>query len=141
MAAYRGSSLTLGNLHVWLKGPSCVDGILNGNEVDVDCGGSCGRCAWGVSPAERQALQDLYTSAGGPGWKPVSGDPVVGWHTVANTTNDPCLPTPWTGVTCATGPNRIVYVLAQGDSGLAITITLYRVAAADVCHPSCLQLH
>lgn len=77
----------------------------------MDCGGSCGRCAWGVSPAERQALLDLYTSLGGPGWKPGSLAPVVGWHTVTNTTNDPCLPAPWTGVTCASNPNRIVYVL------------------------------
>lgn len=28
-------------------GPSCSDGVLDGDEVDVDCGGACGRCAIG----------------------------------------------------------------------------------------------
>ncbi|TNF36104.1 MAG: hypothetical protein EP329_05540 [Deltaproteobacteria bacterium] len=27
--------------------PKCDDGILNGNESDLDCGGSCGPCAFG----------------------------------------------------------------------------------------------
>jgi hypothetical protein len=30
-----------------LPTPTCSDGIKNGNESDVDCGGSCGRCANG----------------------------------------------------------------------------------------------
>src|SRR5262249_55032474 len=27
--------------------PSCSDGIKNGNETDVDCGGSCSKCSSG----------------------------------------------------------------------------------------------
>jgi hypothetical protein len=30
-----------------LNGPSCEDGRKNGNESDVDCGGSCGKCEAG----------------------------------------------------------------------------------------------
>jgi hypothetical protein len=28
---------------------SCADGILDGNESDIDCGGSCGRCGFGAA--------------------------------------------------------------------------------------------
>jgi hypothetical protein len=36
------------------QGPSCSDGVKNGSETDVDCGGDCAPCATGqswVSPA------------------------------------------------------------------------------------------
>ena len=29
------------------RAPTCVDGITNGNESDIDCGGSCGKCGNG----------------------------------------------------------------------------------------------
>ena len=110
LVGYKGAGVTTGSLFVWIKGPSCADGVKNRDEVDVDCGGSCGRCAWSVSPGERDALLELYTTTGGPAWRPASGGGLSGWHNVTNTTDDPCLPTPWTGVGCATSPTRIVYV-------------------------------
>jgi hypothetical protein len=36
-----------------VTGPTCVDGIKNGSETDVDCGGTCPRCATGKSCASR----------------------------------------------------------------------------------------
>ncbi len=45
--AYRGGTLTSGTLYVWVKAPSCSDGVANGNESDVDCGDTCAPCAVG----------------------------------------------------------------------------------------------
>ncbi len=44
---YKGLTVTSGNLFVWVKAPSCADGVTNGKETDVDCGGSCSPCAAG----------------------------------------------------------------------------------------------
>ncbi len=49
-----------------------------------------------LDPMERDGLVTLYVSTGGPTWFA----PVVGWPTYTNTSNDPCYPTPWTGLTC-----------------------------------------
>jgi hypothetical protein len=39
-----------GNFNICVTGPSCSDGIRDGNETDVDCGGSCGACAGYMMP-------------------------------------------------------------------------------------------
>ena len=39
--------------------PACADGVQNGDETDVDCGGSCGACAEGdacAAPADCASL-------------------------------------------------------------------------------------
>lgn len=33
---------------IWVRAPSCDDGVWNGTESDEDCGGSCGTCALGA---------------------------------------------------------------------------------------------
>ena len=39
--------LSLAGCNVTVVTASCSDGILNGNESDVDCGGSCAACGNG----------------------------------------------------------------------------------------------
>jgi hypothetical protein len=66
-----------------------------------------------VSPGERQALVDLYLSTNGTYWVPAPPGPaIVGWSNHTNSSVDPCVPSSstWTGVTCASSPDRIVYV-------------------------------
>ncbi len=36
-----------GHQSIWYRQNSCDDGVLNGNETDVDCGGVCGSCDTG----------------------------------------------------------------------------------------------
>ncbi len=44
-----GPTTSASTLHqVWVRsGPSCADGIKDGDETDVDCGGSCDKCGDG----------------------------------------------------------------------------------------------
>jgi hypothetical protein len=64
-----------------------------------------------VSAAERAFLSDLYSATGGSSWDPVP----TGWSGLG-TGADPCTPTAWGGITCATSPDRIVYVVVQSSS-------------------------
>ena len=45
--AHQADGDTLGRCPTGATGPTCTDGITNGSETDVDCGGSCPRCAIG----------------------------------------------------------------------------------------------
>lgn len=40
--------------------PTCSDGIMNGDETDIDCGGSCTPC--GEEPAETEDLEGEVTA-------------------------------------------------------------------------------
>ena len=48
VGAYEGDDHT-GMLYLWVKPFSCSDGVLSGDETDVDCGGSCEACGDGAS--------------------------------------------------------------------------------------------
>lgn len=50
-----------------------------------------------TSPVERQALVDLYLATNGSRWV---GN-VTGWAEYNNSSVDPCLPVPWTGLYCS----------------------------------------
>ena len=45
-------------------GPICTDGIKNGSESDVDCGGTCPRCATGKTCASRNDCASARCEAG-----------------------------------------------------------------------------
>ncbi len=63
----------------------------------------CGTgCEAAVSNGERLGLELLYNTTQGPSWVAVPG-----WQNLLQRTVDPCVPTPWTGITCGTGPDRI----------------------------------
>jgi hypothetical protein len=47
-------------------GPTCTDGSKNGDETDVDCGGSCPRCATGKACLRRKDCQSAVCD-GAPG--------------------------------------------------------------------------
>ena len=49
-------------------GPTCADGIKNGDETDVDCGGSCPRCATGKTCLRRDDCESAVCD-GPPGAK------------------------------------------------------------------------
>ena len=46
------------------SGPTCSDGITNGSETDVDCGGTCPRCATGKTCASRNDCASARCEAG-----------------------------------------------------------------------------
>jgi hypothetical protein len=46
------------------SGPTCSDGITNGGETDVDCGGSCPRCATGKTCTGRNDCASARCDAG-----------------------------------------------------------------------------
>lgn len=49
LGAYLGNDYT-GMLYVWVRAPTCADGVKNGEETDVDCGGpQCGPCGKGAT--------------------------------------------------------------------------------------------
>jgi hypothetical protein len=50
-----------GNFSICITRPSCTDGILNGNETDVDCGGSCPSCSGYMMPT--QGIAGEYVGA------------------------------------------------------------------------------
>ncbi|WP_027075341.1 DUF4331 family protein [Maribacter antarcticus] len=43
--------------------PTCTDGIMNGAETGVDCGGSCGPCETTVTPPELPEFSGIYAQA------------------------------------------------------------------------------
>lgn len=45
-------------------GPTCTDGFINGNETDVDCGGSCPRCGVGKVCQFRRDCTTAYCNEG-----------------------------------------------------------------------------
>ena len=57
-----------------------------------------------VSSGERAALVDLYLNTSGP----TSWTTNTGWTNYTNALIDPCVPTPWYGVACATAPDRVM---------------------------------
>jgi hypothetical protein len=71
-----------------------------------------------VSASERLGLVALYNATGGPSWASVPG-----WQDVYNAEVDPCAPSAWSGLTCATGPDRIMCVCRVGGSFLAWVCT------------------
>jgi hypothetical protein len=46
------------------SGPTCTDGITNGSETDVDCGGTCPRCATGKTCASRDDCASARCASG-----------------------------------------------------------------------------
>lgn len=46
--------------------PTCTDGLLNGDETGVDCGGSCGPCSTGDS--DPAAITGYFFESGWEGW-------------------------------------------------------------------------
>ena len=50
------------------SGPTCSDGIKNGNETDIDCGGSCPRCITGYRCTTRNDCASGYCSGGTCHW-------------------------------------------------------------------------
>jgi len=86
---------------------TCVDGIQNGDETGIDCGGpDCAPCAC-VHP-DFDALMALYASTNGAGWTENSG-----WAAGAAGTN--CDPCGWYGIGCD-GDGRVTCIDLDGAS-------------------------
>jgi hypothetical protein len=49
---------------VWYLHPTCTDGVKDGNETDVDCGGSCGKCNIGQRCGQNTDCDDSICVAG-----------------------------------------------------------------------------
>jgi hypothetical protein len=47
-----GGGIDAGSGTLWCQPPSCTDGVKNGNETDVDCGGSCGATCRHAGPQQ-----------------------------------------------------------------------------------------
>src|SRR6185436_12762472 len=65
--------------------PSCSDGVQNGNETGVDCGGSCAACSGSCSPRTYEA-ESMFHSTGGAttgGWNIWSNGYISTNHTFA----------------------------------------------------------
>lgn len=67
---------------------TCNDGIKNGDEEGVDCGGSCSTACTVLSDCEqrdRTALIALYNATDGPNWtnKWNLNEPIANWHGIA----------------------------------------------------------
>ncbi|RVU40728.1 DUF4215 domain-containing protein [Lujinxingia sediminis] len=41
--------MTTGAWHIWSRETTCFDGVQNGDEAGIDCGGACGLCQTGAS--------------------------------------------------------------------------------------------
>ncbi len=82
---------------------SCSDGILNGDETNIDCGGAycmpcCVQADYILPQTEYDALFDFYYSTDGPNWQNTV-DGINPWFEDC----DPCGlvdGTPWFGLTC-----------------------------------------
>lgn len=91
-------------------GASCDDGIQNGNEIGIDCGGSCTACtdlctgAVDIDPLDCEVLEALYVA---------TGDAIPGWTEAT----PPCS---WLGITC--GPDGRVTSVDLSNLGLSGTI-------------------
>ena len=73
---------------------TCYDGIQNGDESDIDCGGIlCDACAIMCEHPDYDAMIEIYISLGGDNWTDNNGrsDGVIGNNC------DPCM---WYGVDC-----------------------------------------
>ena len=67
---------------------TCDDGIMNGTETGIDCGGSCAPCAVPVTPGRRSELYVTNTNASNPSiFKySISGDSLVTFTTNSTVT-------------------------------------------------------
>ena len=92
---------------------SCIDGIQNGTETGIDCGGECGSClaqgfdctvVTSISSADCDALVAFYITTDGDNW-----DDNTNWVTDP----DPCT---WNGVDCNDGA---VIALTMSDNGMS----------------------
>jgi len=77
--------------------PTCDDGIMNQNEIAIDCGGECG-----LHP-DYSALMTLFNSTDGPNW-----DNNNGWGI------DACDVCSWYGVTCSS--NRVTRLNLESNN-------------------------
>ncbi len=84
---------------------TCTDGILNGDETEIDCGGpNCPAC---ICPnIDYAALAQIYTDMGGANWNNKNG-----W----NTDNSYCEICDWHGVTCD-GAGRVIELKLNGNN-------------------------
>jgi len=57
---------------------SCTDGVKNGDETDVDCGGSCSPCANGTNCLVNSDCQSGVCSGGTCAAGPTCGDGIIG---------------------------------------------------------------
>ena len=94
----------------------CGDGMRSGDELGVDCGGSCGTacvvydCAsqTQIPVAECEKLKDYYNAADGPNWATIAD-----WFSDA-------IPCSWAGITCTAIPGNIeeLHVLESAQHGV-----------------------
>jgi RHS repeat-associated protein len=74
--------------------PSCSNGVLDGNETAIDCGGpDCHSCDPCSSVVDYAALVDFYNETGGPAWTNNTG-----W--IEGVAGDNCDVCSWFGVLC-----------------------------------------
>jgi hypothetical protein len=62
--AHQAQGDTIGRCPSGPTGPTCADGLTNGSETDIDCGGSCPRCAIGKTCASRNDCASARCEAG-----------------------------------------------------------------------------
>ncbi|HBT08660.1 MAG TPA: hypothetical protein DEB18_03530, partial [Leeuwenhoekiella sp.] len=60
-----------------IEEPTCSDGIMNGDETGVDCGGSCMPCEMATNPGRRADLYVTNNTDGNITKYSVSGDSIV----------------------------------------------------------------
>ena len=90
--------------------PTCDDGVMNGSETGVDCGGNCMACGGcdaqtDIPLSECQALSAIHASLGGANW--VQGADWLG-------SAAPCA---WTGITCEAGSVSKIEINEDNLSG------------------------
>jgi len=82
--------------------PTCSDGVMNGDETDVDCGGSeCERCP--CDHPDYDALMAFYDATDGANWSDNTG-----W-------GENCEPCDWYGINC-NSDGRVVCIDLDGNA-------------------------
>lgn len=66
-----------------IEEPTCSDGIMNGDETGVDCGGSCMPCEMATNPGRRADLYVTNNTDGNITKYSVSGDSIVTYTTTS----------------------------------------------------------
>ncbi len=96
--------------------PSCTDNVQNGDETDVDCGGSCGDCALGEGCIVDSDCASAYCSAGVCATPPSSCSDLTqnGSETDVDCGGGLCPPCT-TGQGCAAGSDCTSFVCMAGS--------------------------
>jgi hypothetical protein len=143
-----GLSLLLLSSCVYVPaGGSCADGLFNGNESDVDCGGSCGACGVGRACVRNAdcttnicGLDSRCTTGGGGGTLPSSaGAPVYQIDPGASLLVEPGVQAGYGILANVGGSFRLVWTGEAATTGTYTNFsgTVWTTAVIDGITPGC----